>query len=82
MKDTYTLSFFIKKRNGILPFGALLLLYLDVVCVGSLEFFPEVGVCLQHLNHLSEVTVIVQTSILRYAHTAKTKEHVNTEQND
>lgn len=56
------------------------MLYLDVVCVGSLEFFSEVRVSFQHLNHLSEVTVIVQTSILRYTRTAKTREHVNIEQ--
>lgn len=42
--------------------------YLDVVCVGRLEFFSEVRVCFQHLNHLSEVTVIVQTSVLRHTY--------------
>lgn len=52
---------------------------LDVVRVGRLEFFSEVRVSFQHLNHLSEVAVIVQTGVLRYACTARTREHVNTE---
>lgn len=38
---------------------------LDVLCVCCLQFLSEVRVCLQNLNHLSEVSVIVQASVLQ-----------------
>lgn len=38
---------------------------LDVLCVRCLQFLSEVRVCLQNLNHLSEVPVIVQASVLQ-----------------
>lgn len=38
---------------------------LDVFCVCCLQFLSEVWVCLQHLNHLSEIPVIVQASVLQ-----------------
>lgn len=38
---------------------------LDVLCVCRLQFLSEVRVCLQHLDHLSEIPVVVQTSVLR-----------------
>lgn len=57
LKDIHNL-FSMEKMNGLFTV-VLYLIYLDVVCVGRLEFFSEVRVCFQHLNHLSEVTVIV-----------------------
>ncbi len=38
---------------------------LDVLCVCCLQFLSEVRVCLQNLNHLSEIPVIVQASVLQ-----------------
>lgn len=38
---------------------------LDVLCVCCLQFLSEVRVCLQNLNHLSEIPVVVQASVLQ-----------------
>lgn len=38
---------------------------LDVLCVGCLQFLSEVRVCLQNLNHLSEIPVVVQACVLQ-----------------
>lgn len=38
---------------------------LDVLCVGCLQFFSKVRVCLQNLNHLSEIPVVVKASVLQ-----------------
>lgn len=39
--------------------------HLDVFGVGRLEFFPEVRVRLQNLDHLSQVAVVVQSCVLQ-----------------
>lgn len=38
---------------------------LDVLCVCCLQFLSEVRVCLQNLDHLSEIPVVVQAGVLR-----------------
>lgn len=39
--------------------------HLDVLGVGSLQLLPEVPICLQHINDLLEVPVVVQACVLR-----------------
>lgn len=38
---------------------------LNVFCVCRLEFFSEVRVCLQNLDHLSQISVVVQPCVLQ-----------------
>lgn len=39
--------------------------HLDVLSIGGLQLFPEVPVCLQHVDDFLEVPVVVQACVLR-----------------